>query len=985
MPLYIVRPGHLHTADRALSSLSESGRTVAPPESTSTNVGSLRLRASAPWTPTADLAATVKLQTGGGPTGYAIPGTSIRAPGSAALWKPQSAASTLWRGYIDTPYLVRVAHPVAWGANLGPPGSVRELPDGYLGVMVSGSTTSHTFRRIATDWTSSSAVISTDTITATFRNDWVILPSGRLVAFIAGQFAVNGIKSYYSDDYGVTWAALGQTAIANVNVANECLCAEVLGETIVITQSRYSGATTTGVLYSTDGGATFVVAENADSLRNTRSCAHDGLMLVASRGSTATINCFRIASGGGMDDGANTQLLAGSTPGVVAIARRDDGTIWCFTWEPTAGDLGMLCSVSLDGGLTFSTPTSTRVCDLESTGYATSGFDHISAGVWRGSVIVVALVDSNAASDNGLHFMEFGGWSNFTEGLAGATSPNPFQHSYFALDYPQNVGWTRTDLGAGATITNQPYLEITVGAGDNSEWRSSAGMWTTAAGDGRTVRARIQVVSGGLATSDRATILMAMDDGVNNQIVNLRFSATEARAYDAAGVQIGSTLTLDLTKWTDLRVSFRHDYPAAGAGLVAIEYQQDADLVATRWLDNANVPEAVGLLDRITFGGTAGGATVWRIGYIGISETEANADAFSNPADLTGRPLSAADDYYLSAGVYVGGFNTGGVPGDEYSIETEYNYGKADVWREFRPSRQTRSAADNTAWDWRADAGANDRFKGNLVALFGTNFRSATFQMNALDSWGAPSVTQALDATVESFTVGAGVRGAGYVGPTATPSWRIGQYRSDEDGHRWFVEINSVVYEIADNDASRLYIEGVDLSAASGTAYIFGDRMATTVTFAQYRFMRVSVASQDTADGHFRLGTLIFDQSFTPAQLYDYGFVDRVEPNVEVIEADNGSRSSSRRGPRRRTLAIQWPPLDSLGPAADLELKLRDLYSSLEGAHRPFVFWRDSADQRSLLLCRLLETYSGSNVWGEDGTSKAEVTRVDQLVISEEL
>ena len=46
----------------------------------------------------------------------------------------------------------------------------------------------------------------------------------------------------------------------------------------------------------------------------------------------------------------------------------------------------------------------------------------------------------------------------------------------------------------------------------------------------------------------------------------------------------------------------------------------------------------------------------------------------------------------------------------------------------------------------------------------------------------------------------------------------------------------------------------------------FGDRMAATMTFAQYRFARVSLGSQDTADGEYRLGTVICDKRWTPAQ-----------------------------------------------------------------------------------------------------------------------
>jgi hypothetical protein len=442
-----------------------------------------------------------------------------------------------------------------------------------------------------------------------------------------------------------------------------------------------------------------------------------------------------------------------------------------------------------------------------------------------------------------------------------------------------------------------------------------------------------------------------------------------------------------MTEWTDFVIAVAHDWPAAGGGMVSIWYRQDGDLTYTLWQNSTAIPEQAATVgDFIDFGGSVAGAASWDIGYLGIrTSADKMQNGVTNPDDLVGRPLPADTDAYVAAGVFVGGYSTGGVPGDSYTVGTTYSHGKESAWAELRPSRYVASSADAASWSWIADAGATDLFRGTLVALFGTNFRTATFQMNAANSWGAPSVSVSLDATVESFTVGAGVRGLGYVGPTASPLWRPGQYRSDGDAHRWFLDIGGEVYEITDNDGSRIYVADVDFSAATGTARIFADRMASTLTFAQYRYMRILVGAQNTADDEYRLGTPIFDNSFTPAQLYDHGFIDRVEPRVDLVESDAGYRASARRGPRRASLAIQWPPLDAAGPASDLDLRLRDLYASLEGSHRPIVLWRDSTDQRTLGLYRVREVFSASNVWGERGTSVSAVTRVDQLVLEEEL
>ena len=175
----------------------------------------------------------------------------------------------------------------------------------------------------------------------------------------------------------------------------------------------------------------------------------------------------------------------------------------------------------------------------------------------------------------------------------------------------------------------------------------------------------------------------------------------------------------------------------------------------------------------------------------------------------------------------------------------------------------------------------------------------------------------------------------------------------------------------------------MDFSTSSGTFRIFGDRMAAAFTFSQYRFMRLLVGAQQTppGDNAYHVGTPVVDKGFTPYQLYDHGFVDRIEPLVELMESDTGYRSSVRTGPRRYTLAIQWSPLARAGPATDLELRLRDFYAAIEGSHRPFVVWGDSADISTLVLVRCIGIYSATNVWGERSTA---LTRVDQLILEEE-
>lgn len=978
MPPVFARLDHLHRASSVLSASTQRGLTVAPPTATDGNAGRLVPRVTG--TPWGELDAILRVQTGGNPTGYGLPGVAGSSRGCAVAWKLDGDADTLYRGYTDTPYLVRVAHPIAYGTTHAPTSTPRQLADGYMGVFLATTTTAHRFYRIAANWSQSSALVSSLTLPGTgYRVDYCILPSGRLVAGVHAQGGQDGIQTYYSDDDGATWAALGYSAPGVGGAARDVLCMEAVGDDVVAILASSTGATTARILLSRDGGATFTSVDTSTTLLNPRTCVRDGVVLVAHRAAT-TVYVYPLAPGGGL--GTPVATSAGCN-GVAAIACRDDGVLVALGWEDGGGNnMAMDMSMSLDGGLTWADPAADPVLDLETAGYANNGIDALSAGVWQGQVIAIARADSALGSDGGLHFLVFGEWANVTDGFGGAVSPEVYQHSYIALGYPQEFGWTRTDFGGGATLANQPYLNIVSTGADNSDFRTSAALWTTAAGDSRKVRIRLRVNSGGSVTGDSSRFFLSMDDGANAQEVRLRVNTTTARLVDYTGATIGSDLTLDLTAWTDFIIAFAHDSPAAGAGRISIWYKQDADATYTSWHSNVNVPENAGsLLDRLVFGGNTGGAANWDIAYIGISESvEGMADGFTSPADLSPRCLSAGFDLFVSRGVNLGGRGFGAVPGDTYAIGTEYARGKANAWREFRPSRRVESSADKTAWNIVFDATANDKFRGDLVALFGTNFRTATFQMNTADSWASPAVSIALDATAWSGT--RSTSGPGFVLVTGTPNWRQGQWRSDGDAHRWFVEVDlggtSTVYEVTDNDESRIFVDGVDLSSVTGAVYIFGDRMATPIPWSQYRFARVLVGSQDTADGYYFLGTPVIATAFQPARSYDENYTDRVEPSVVSFDADGGQSVRARLGPRRYSVSVQWPLLNAI--RHDVERRLRDFYAAVEGNLRPVVFWRDPRDVTTLMLVYVEGVYAAPNARGEGPDALA---RVDELALVE--
>ncbi|MDP2307999.1 MAG: sialidase family protein [Pseudomonadota bacterium] len=991
MSTLFVRPGHLHTPSRVLSASSEAGLCTEPPSATSTNKGALRIRATG--TPTAPVDMVVSLQTGGNPYGYANSDNGYGA-GAAVVCRRSVDSTSQYRGYIDSLYLARVEYPVPYAASgVGYPSTPRTLANGDLGFVVArstGSASSRFYRVAASDGTVTTTTITTSLpASSLYRPDLVVLPSGRLLAFLVNPIGglYTRFASFASDDNGATWSLLTESAYVNYAKYSESICMEYVDDLLVGLFHDSTGNYPTDVVVSRDGGCSFTLLDDSQTLRSARTCVTpSGKIVATSHTNVGVVYAHPLAPGGGF--GTPVQVT-GSSRHEVPILCRDDGTLWIWEWQPGVSmylEAGL--AVSLDGGNTWADPTDNGAGtqSVFNTHYisAVEQYVGISVGMWQDKAVMLAHSQANTGTSDNIHMLTWGGWESVTDVRRVVDSDGqPYEHTYVPVDYPDAMGWTTAAVGAGATVTNQPWLRIVSTGADNRVYYSPAAFFSNVAMDTKRARFRVRVNSGGSVTDNRSFMSFILTDGANEQEVKFRFSTTSVRVLDGAGNVLGN-VTVDQTGWVDWLVAFKHDATAGVNGKVSVHHKRDGDSLWTQDLLNVSFFEvAAGLRNRVEFGGTTGGATSWDVAFIAVADDDNSmAQTLTNPGDLAGRPLGTVADFYLTNGIRLGGRNGGGVPGDTYTVRSTYQFGKASIWRELRPSKKCHSTASNTSWNVVFDAGAGDRFKGDTAAVFGTNFRTATLQLNATDSWGAPAVSVALDASISSGTVSAGTRGPGYFGPPGSPNWRPGQFKSDGDAHRFFVDVAGVVYEVTDNDESRIFVEGVDFSASVGSFYVFQDKMAATLPFTQYRFMRLLVGAQGTpaGDACYHVGTLVFDRAFTPAQSYDHGFVDRIEPHVELFETDAGYRASARVGPRRCTLAIQWSPLAFGGPAGDMEWRLRDFYSALEGAHRPFVFWRDTTDITTVGLYRMVGTYQATNVWNE---LKSALTRVDQLILEE--
>ena len=979
MSTVFLRPGYLHTADRLSSCTEESGLTVAPAVPAAANVGALRLRTSG--VPLAVTSAIVRLMTGGNPTGYGTGDYGLGA-GATAVWRNSTDSTAQYKGYIDSIYLHRVEFPVSSPGADARCSTPRTLADGALGFAYLygvGGAGATKFTRITTAGAISTVTVLANGGPGAFRPDFIVLEGGRLVLFMPGTSS-STIESWYSDDHGATWTQ--QSAAVCVTSGRDCLCVEVVDDVITLILSDAAPSSTL-VYVSLDGGCSASLVDNGGvSLSSVRTCVTPaGQILIATTSGTSGA-VYKCAPGGGIYSigvVTNTGTCYGSEHPIVC---RDDGSIWAFTLETTAARRhDMRVAVSLDNGATWTDASGSQaILDCSDTP-AVKPYLATSAGVWQGRIVMLATSQADTGTDYNIHLLSFGGWADIAEKrLVVASTGQPYEHTYVPTDYPDSFSWTRGNFGAGATVTNATGpLRISNTNPDGTIYTAPAAIWNPAAGDHRRIRFRCRVTTLGSVSGDNCYIKASMSDGANTTAIKIRFSTTQARILDASNNTL-ATVSLDQTTWTDWLIVLQHDAVVTKLRS-AVYYKVDGSDLWTQALAQNDVAEIAGATNTLIVGGDGGGTNLWEVAWIGVADDAGNLMAPVNPTDLPGRALSASSDFFLANGIHLGGYHGNGKPADTYTVASTYQFAKENIWRELRPSRQVRSSSDNAAWNVVFDATTGNSFHGDLVCLFGTNFRTCTFKLNSADSWLPAAVSVNLDATVDSFTIA--TVGLGRVGvATGAKKWRPSQWRSDKDAHRWFMDIGGTVYEIADNDDDSIYVEDVDLSAASGTAYIFGDRMAMSVPLSHYRYARVNITAQQTADDHYRLGTVIFDRQFEPAQTYDHGFVDRIETNVQVFESEAGYRSSARIGPRRAALSIQWPPLNRLGKPGDLELRLRDLFAANDGGNGLVVVYRTPNDQTTLGLFRIEGSFQATNVWGE---MEAAVSRVDTLTLVEEI
>jgi hypothetical protein len=986
-----LRQTELALPDSVLSATTEAGITAGTPVSATANAGSLRLRASG--VPSASTLLDLALQRGGLPNGYST--RSSGTPGASLRVKQQSDSSSQWAGYIDPGYLTYARNISAGAIGTDYPrcSELRTLPNGKMGSVrltdgpiVDSAAFLYKAKRSASY---TAVTILASGVAPTAKPALVVTKADRLIAYIPRSA---GVVAYYSDDNGLTWAVLSNdTGLGTTS----SMCAEVVGDhvCVVISGTPDAPGSNVSVHWSLDGGATFTLAGTVSGGTMARTCvdATGQMWLFASITATTPVTAYRVGVGG---NAVSSGLTVGTVPSgapVFAATCHDDGTMWVFSPGSSGANdwpIRVLnASVSHDNGASWVEPggSVSEIFDnqtLTNEG-AAYGWTDITLGSWGGSLVLLGVSDGQtAAYDNTLQEVWFGGWDGITEYQNGTVSAATDGSDYYermvytAFDVPENVGFTRTDVGAGATVTiTDDGCNIDSAIGVNTYYDLEG--WAPTSGDSYRFRFVFRVNSGGDLTNELAGLFISISDTANRQWIRVRFSTDAIRLVDQSGtLATSASVSNQFTEHTELFVSFAHD-TTAGQGTVSVWYRIGGNDHWTALATNQAVAEQAGnATELVRFGGSDAGAVDWDINLLGIAEGAGNLhDGFTNPDDLKGRFLSSSVNFFVRNNVRIGAFGGPGVKGDTFTYANAYHYARRNIWLNSRPSCHARSSADNA--DWRVVFGdAANSFNLNTAVVVGSNVPEIILALNATNSWASPSFLTKMSAVVWNGAVSAA--GDGYLRTDGYP-FLPHRFRSVE-GRRWWVEIGAppgLMYEIADNDTNEIRVNGLAAGGFVGGAIrIFGDRMGAVLPTDQtYLYASLLVQSMQTAEDYYRVGDFFLNRRHDIEEEYDTGFVDRYVPNVGLWETDAGYDTTALLGPEKHELRLAWGPVDRL--STSYLWRLVEFFRSLEGEHRPFVHWRDTSDPSTIEVYRAKGPPVKENVYGE---LHDELARLSQMI-----
>jgi len=754
------------------------------------------------------------------------------------------------------------------------------------------------------------------------------------------------------------------------------------------------------------------------------------------------------------EDGTTYAVLALDTGSAytTSLFRTIDGGA---SWENYAGPIANLSPAAQDSELNEFACTSTGGLGLLLARYTVSNEDDASSAlvcVYLGglSTATVPATDEDIGDGGAaaLAFKDtaFASWSP-------STNNGTFGGLYLAAEVPGNMGWTLAGAAAWS-ITADLELEA-ASPTPLSAYRTNTDDWVT----GAILEFSANTDLTGTTTEEAAVRLVLSDyDGSPGSAsftyaISVRFDATGWAVYDTnAGTSIGSA-TVDMgTGDTEVRIRV-----ALGSSGRVQSWHSTGGRQETTWVDGPNsagvTSTPADLPNRIDFGSwaTMDDDAYWK--YVGFNfwgsrwsagstadpDTEFADAANAGITDLHPLPVSPYP-YLIRDGTLLHAVGGPAVYGDAWTVSPAYNYPLSAIFPSIDPSprRGWRSTADNVEQRFTflldSDFGATRYLSNSLaVALLESNIETATLDTSpdgtnwttianydSTEGWTGLQYDRRGRAVIPnpggSWSGSNYVRHAAHVGDTFDLA--IG---GSDDLH--LIEANSEGAWVAGGTTKLPSLRLDDANMPGG----LGDtntgtgklrRRSAVQVCSSYndtdQYVRLRIPAHETAEGYYRIGTLVIGHLVAFGHQYDRGWSRSFEGNTDLHVRRDGVTHSRYRGPAREVWEMAWaetaieetpiradepdPDWVSLQTTTSLPLAtphdiahlLRGLQTTQRAGDIPVLFLPrvvvDSSDEqtpRVLLWARASSDVRAENLLGDEDDS--EMSRVSTITLRQEL
>ena len=253
-----------------------------------------------------------------------------------------------------------------------------------------------------------------------------------------------------------------------------------------------------------------------------------------------------------------------------------------------------------------------------------------------------------------------------------------------------------------------------------------------------------------------------------------------------------------------------------------------------------------------------------------------------------------------------------GIAADKWQFEAQYSYGMENIISH-SPSKPYRATTDNFENNIVLDLGQYERFRATGVAFFGCNLRTLSFQMNASDSWGTPSVDESIVFDVGTGTVDA-VAGNMVQDTAFLADYPDHHFSSKGKAEKYYLRATAgiddgVTWGILDN-VDGFFILDITTAisiVATDTFAIYQSYVSKTFTGGNYRYIRISIPAQETAEGYYQIGSMLAGQATALDKGWSRGYGKDIEFNIDLLRTPTGGFNPVKMSNRSRVFTLSWP------------------------------------------------------------------------------